>query len=481
MIDQLQIQNFKTWKDTTELELAPITVFFGGNSSGKSSIGQFLMMLKQTAQSQDRTLALLPGSDQTLVDLGTFEDILSNHDTKQSLDFRLRFRLDQTVEVKDIVTRKSYKGDILQFSSRIAAASTERPLPRCMRFEYQLGSNQRVIIVNPLFRGKKFRPALTAVLELKPENNAEYSLTTTGLKAKRNSGRGWPLAAPYHFYGFPDQVSSYYKNATELTRLAVVLQNCLARISYLGPLREFPHREYSWAGESPQDVGTAGREWLAAYLAAADRKLQPPDSKRKQPFAVVVAAWLKKLGLISSFEVKKISGVRSYQVKVRLHEKSQPVHLPDVGFGVSQVLPVLVQSLYAPAGGTVIMEQPELHLHPAVQSNLADFFVHTTKSRLEDPAGPIQFLLESHSEHFLRRLQRRIADETIPASQVAVYFCTSDESGNSRIERLKMDDYGNILNWPENFFGDQMTDIAEMTKSGNRRRREAKLSNTKPK
>ena len=476
MIDRLQIQNFKTWKDTTELELAPITVFFGGNSSGKSSIGQFLMMLKQTAQSQDRTLALLPGSDQTLVDLGTFEDILHNHDLEKPLDFTLRFRLDKQVEVKDVVTRKSYQGDVLQFSSRITAISTERPQPRCERFEYQLGSMIRAVNVM-----RKFKPAITAILEPKLENQAEYSLSTTGFKAKRNSGRGWPLAAPYHFYGFPDQVSSYYRNASELTRLAVVLQNCLARISYLGPLREFPHREYSWAGESPQDVGTAGREWLAAYLAAADRKLQPPDSKRKQPFAVVVAAWLKKLGLISSFDVKKISGVRSYQVKVRLHESSQPVHLPDVGFGVSQVLPVLVQSLYAPGGGTVIMEQPELHLHPAVQSNLADFFVHTTNSRSEDPAGPVQFLLESHSEHFLRRLQRRIADQTILAKNVAVYFCSSDESGSSKIERLRLDDYGNILNWPPNFFGDQMTDIAEMTKAGNRRRRESKKTNTQAK
>lgn len=116
------------------------------------------------------------------------------------------------------------------------------------------------------------------------------------------------------------------------------------------------------------------------------------------------------------------------------------------------------------------MEQPELHLHPAVQSNLADFFVHTTNSRSEDPAGPVQFLLESHSEHFLRRLQRRIADETIPAKNVAVYFCSSDESGSSRIERLQLDDYGNILNWPPNFFGDQMTDVAEMQKASIRRR-----------
>ncbi len=478
MIDRLQIQNFKTWKDTTELELAPITVFFGGNSSGKSSIGQFLMMLKQTAQSQDRTLALLPGSEQTPVDLGTFEDVLHNHDLTQNLDFSLRFRLDEPVILTDILTRKTYEGNILQFSSSLEVISLERPQPRCVEFEYKLSRVSRILIGGkPRFILRQIASASVKQKEVAEE----YSLETSGIKVKRNQGRGWPLPAPYHFYGFPDQISSYYKNASNLTRLPVALQECLAGISYLGPLREYPHREYSWAGESPSDVGTAGRNWLAAYMAAANRKLLPPRGRRKQSFAAVVATWLKELGLIAEFEVKKIGGVRSYQVKVRLHENSEWVHLPDVGFGVSQVLPVLVQSLYAPSGGTVVMEQPELHLHPAVQSNLADFFVHTVNSRAEEPGGSVQFLLESHSEHFLRRLQRRIADETIPANKVAVYFCTSDICGASRIERLKLDEYGNILNWPENFFGDQMTDIAEMTKAGNRRRREAKLTNVQAK
>ena len=185
----------------------------------------------------------------------------------------------------------------------------------------------------------------------------------------------------------------------------------------------------------------------------------------------MVAAWLKELKLITAFDVRKIPGVRSYQVKVRLHQGSQSVHLPDVGFGVSQVLPVLVQGLYAPPGATVIMEQPELHLHPAIQSNLADFFVQTSLAGADEPGKRVQFILESHSEHFLRRLQRRIADETIPAKDVAIYFCVSDERGESRMERLELDDFGNIHNWPPNFFGDQMTDIAEMTKAGDARRR----------
>jgi predicted ATPase len=473
MIDRLRIQNFKTWKDTKDLTLAPITLFFGGNSSGKSSIGQLLMLLKQTAQGQDRGLALLAGSDHTPIDLGTFLDVLHNQDISRPLQVALRLRLAEQLDVYDVIKRKHYTGDALLFSTSVRAVSSERPQPQCTQFEYSLGTVRQSSATQ---ESSDLIRAVTAQLAQKEGKTEEYSLETSGFKAVRNQGRGWPLGSPYHFYGFPDGISSYYKNASDLTKLSVALQSSLGRVSYLGPLREFPHREYSWAGESPPDVGSGGKQWLAAYLAAADRKLVPPSGKRKMPFGAVVAAWLKELGLIAAFEVRKIAGVRSYQVKVRLNEKSQLVHLPDVGFGVSQVLPVLVQSLYAPAGGTVIMEQPELHLHPGVQSNLADFFVHTSMNRADETGGRVQFLLESHSEHFLRRLQRRIADETIPAKDVAIYFCLADQNGESCMERLQLDEFGNIINWPPNFFGDQMTDIAEMTKAGHARRRKQTTS-----
>ena len=78
--------------------------------------------------------------------------------------------------------------------------------------------------------------------------------------------------------------------------------------------------------------------------------------------------------------------------------------------------------------------------------------------------------MESHSEHFLRRLQRRIAEQEISHHDVAAYFCDA-ETGHSKIQELDVDLYGNIRNWPKDFFGDQMEDVAEMQKAGNRRRR----------
>ena len=86
----------------------------------------------------------------------------------------------------------------------------------------------------------------------------------------------------------------------------------------------------------------------------------------------------------------------------------------------------------------------------------------------------IQIILESHSEHLLHRLTRRIAEEEISAKDMALYSCQINE-GVSEIEQLKMDEYGNISNWPQNFFGDDTGDVVERAKAEIKRRKANKL------
>jgi predicted ATPase len=136
-----------------------------------------------------------------------------------------------------------------------------------------------------------------------------------------------------------------------------------------------------------------------------------------------------------------------------------------VGFGVSQVLPALVLLYYVPEGSTIIMEQPEIHLHPSVQSGLADVILNVAKVR------NLQVIVESHSEHMLRRFQRRVADETFDSGDIKLYFCNS-VGGQSELVDLNLDLFGDILNWPPEFFGDEMTEIAETRKAILRRKME---------
>ena len=150
-----------------------------------------------------------------------------------------------------------------------------------------------------------------------------------------------------------------------------------------------------------------------------------------------------------------------------MHSGGTEVRLTDVGFGVSQILPVLILCYYVPEGSILILEQPEAHLHPKVQSKLADVLIDVVKKR------NLQIILESHSEHLLHRLARRIAEGEISADDMALYACEIND-GTSEIEPLKMDDYGNVSNWPRDFFGDDAGDVFERAKAENKRRIENK-------
>jgi predicted ATPase len=208
---------------------------------------------------------------------------------------------------------------------------------------------------------------------------------------------------------------------------------------------------------------------VPALLAAQAAKRQigrgEGKGRRYEAFVETVARWLKELGVIDSFNVVQVSKNRKdYEVRVKRTPQSAEVLITDVGVGVSQVLPVVVQCFYAEPGSTVIFEQPEIHLHPRVQAALADLLVEAAT------AGGVQFIVESHSEHFLRRLQRRVAEEVIGEDQVALYVCEV-KVGSSRLEALKVDTYGNITNWPKDFFGDEIGDLAAMTEAEMKRRK----------
>jgi predicted ATPase len=227
---------------------------------------------------------------------------------------------------------------------------------------------------------------------------------------------------------------------------------------------------YPWSGNDPFDVGWQGEQTIQSLLAARGRKLNFKWRSPTVSFDHVVADWLVRLGLLDSFEVEQIAPNRDeYDVKVRTAPESELVNLTDVGFGVSQVLPVIVQSFYAPPDSTILMEQPEIHLHPAVQSALADLMIAAVKAREDGEPRRVQLIAESHSEHLLRRLLRRVAEEEISAQDIALYFCYPGPNG-SVMDRLEVSPYGDILNWPPDFFGDEVKDVALQAEAGMQRR-----------
>jgi predicted ATPase len=127
-----------------------------------------------------------------------------------------------------------------------------------------------------------------------------------------------------------------------------------------------------------------------------------------------------------------------------------PRPLPSVGVGVSQVLPILVAGLLAPSGGLLLFEQPELHLHARAQARLADFFL----ALAEDG---VQCVVETHSETLVNQFRYRIVEhQASVAASTKMYFVSQNESGHATFERVTIDEFGSIANWPDGFFDETM-------------------------
>ena len=223
---------------------------------------------------------------------------------------------------------------------------------------------------------------------------------------------------------------------------------------YIGPFRDNPSRVYRDAERQVDSVGARGEE-VSTMLKS--------DFSHGKKVVTGVSSWFEK-SMNYKLTLKDI-GSGLYNIVV---EKSDGVqdNLIDVGYGISQVLPIVAQliklktqtrkrvySLEENAKNMFIIEQPELHLHPGAQAELANLFVETV-TRTEK-GGPIEVLIETHSEHFIRRLQALIADKNIPITNddVKIYYVDKNDENEAFIEEMKIMPNGQFeKEWPSGFF-----------------------------
>jgi len=431
MIRNLHLRNFKSWPDA-KIEFGKITALFGTNSSGKSSLIQFILLLKQTKEATDRNISLAIDGNYTR--LGVFKDIIFKHDESKPLQWSIGIERDIALELIDS-TGKAGKNIVRSKCIRVdCIVGLIRDVPSATYLSYHVDNAGFTL-------SRKSDSAWKFYLH---SENTDFSFI-------RTKGRAWDLPGPVKSYAFPDQAKTYHQNANFLSDLELVYESELDNIFYLGPLRQFPQRDYLWARSRPHDVGTQGEKAINAILAAtvSGETRNVRRKARHKPFQEIIAYWLREMGLIEDFRVEEIAeGSNRWQARVITQRNGVEVLLTDIGFGVSQVLPVITLLQYVPEGATVILEQPEIHLHPLAQANLADVIINAAVHR------NVNVIVESHSEHFLLRLQRRIAEGNISAEDSRMYFCDTDNRGDSRLTTLELDLLGNIRNWPENFMGD---------------------------
>ncbi len=429
MITEFRAENFKSWEDTDKVDFAPLTGFFGANSSGKTSLLQVLLLLKQTVERPPDWKGTIDfGDDSSLVKLGDFRDVIYKHRQELSLGITVSWNLPAKMTVRYPRGENASPIETTALSFSTSIVKLDRHSVTLDSFTYRVVDQQFSIVWSPEPR--------SIILKSDPVFLSGPLFRCYGARDNSRDNRKLP------FWQFEEAIEELFH-----------------RTCYLGPRREYPRPFYQWEGEHPEGVGQHGREMVSALLSGRIQLFNLGEQ---------VPRWLQRLSLIDSYRLVPVSNIENgYEFLVTKHKGAPEVRLTDVGFGVSQILPVLILCYYVPKGSILVLEQPEAHLHPKVQSDLADVLIDVVKNR------KLQIILESHSEHLLHRLTRRIAEGEISADDMALYACQISD-GTSQIEPLKMDEYGNVSNWPRDFFGDDAGDVFERAKAENKRRIEDK-------
>lgn len=246
-------------------------------------------------------------------------------------------------------------------------------------------------------------------------------------------------------------------------------------VKYLGPLRDDPKPVYPHSGATDSmDVGFRGEHTAAvleihkgtevSYLSPEDLEKGGDISPKKNSLIQAVLEWLRYMGIVTN--VKTVDkGKLGHELKVSTNNNDNYHDLTNVGVGVSQVLPILVLSLLADKGSTLIFEQPELHLHPRVQTRLADFFVSMIQLNK-------QCIVESHSEYMVNRLRYRsvVSEDSFISDNVMMYF-VEKEDGKSIYNPVKINRYGVIEDWPKGFFDENEENSAAILRAAMQKRR----------
>ena len=406
----LRLNEFKCFSDSGPIRLAPLTLIFGRNNSGKSSVLQALLLLRQSlAASTYEPRLNLAGP---LYSAGTFKDIVHLHRTTRNVTFALSFTLE---DAEAHVT--------LTFAN-------EDPLaPRLASLEVQtkggtLGVHRGQGAGGPyqLWIGDSNRGG---------EKTANFSFPVGALLpliGAEPPQRGRPSAAR-------QAVRERAKAALER------LETLLAGISVIGAFRRPPERLYEFRGASPPGADATGREVVDALIQSSIQKRRDRDA-----LLSAVNTWLERIARVQIEPITSMDAAgKHYSLMMRDTETGRFANFADVGFGVGQALPVLVEGLRTVEGGTFIVQEPEIHLHPDAQLAMGDFLIDLMRSGR-------QVIVETHSEHILLRVRRELlAADGVSPDDVSVLYIGTAPRARGEVVPLQLDELGEVENWPAGF------------------------------
>lgn len=398
-----------------------------------------------------------------IIDFHKDKKIIINNQSKEFYLTKLHTNLNNLIKHFEIFPNLSIRRDILYRRFLIRLENTDINLRKVSDFKDIIDYFKKV-----------FLRILSRKWDLKINYNSkfiEFSIYSRDLEQifdfKRILER---TRVPYLKKYFPDNVKMLISNCDNLTdeiinvykelrdveftldRLRERFSTYCAGIYYIGPLREYPKRYYSIIGESAEDVGFKG-EFLPYLLKKSKEKLDLWDYRLKG-LNKRVQDWLIRFEMAKKTDIKRYKEINEY-ISILCQEffSGLNVNITDMGFGTSQVFPIIMEGFSIERDALLLIEQPEIHLHPKAQSILGDLFIEIAN---EDKT----LIIETHSEHLIRRIQRRIAENKISNKDVNFYYVTIGKEG-SQLLKLEIDEDGYIENIPEGFFDEDYKEASE--------------------
>ena len=442
MISQLLLSNFKSIKSHTDVSLKPYTLIYGPNSAGKSSLIQSLLLLGQS--SFDKVLFKTE-----LLDLGTFTNAISGQVSGYNTTFKIGF---SSASFGDFHFGPHKYKWLIEFEVGRNVLPGKDGLGKFKELNLTLSSSDKNA------RRATFKIAQEKILRIGGTNSSKWILTDPVLS---DVSGGYPIIDPEQICGVMPIIFNSSKNATALCdHLGLpnqIDQNDLVRLkkSLSQPLEEiFDMAHVPPVRNIPPEVflNDARMGKLNAYSfynnLAKDAEALEDVNKALDRLEVKYKLTFNKME-VSALN-PRVQGVGSFtlnpsDLKIRLG-------FQDVGYGVSQVVPVLAAVFSKKS--LISIEQPELHLHPRLQGRLADILISAHKN------NGSQFLIETHSESLMLRIQRKIREEEINPDDVKILYVNPDGNGFSSVSEIDLDENGNFTSeWPNGFFEERFDDI----------------------
>ncbi|WP_082376590.1 DUF3696 domain-containing protein [Nocardiopsis sp. NRRL B-16309] len=404
----LRIMGYKSIRGMTKMKIKPLTLIGGSNSSGKSSFMQGLLLVKQTIEAQfDPGPLLMNGPN---VALTSVEQMFSRGRSKNDaakmfsvgahingISVDLQFtKVKSGLHLKNMRLKRREEVNLHQGMSADIEFLREAPGSRFKRYE-----------------------------KLIDEASAKSSI-------KRNRCF---LEASVKVDSFEFPIPNYAVNT--FRRLAV-------DTIHVPGLRGNPERVYPSSA-----VGTAFPGKFEKYVASLIDSWQNGSTEDKAKLSALNRD-LESLGLTWKIMSKPVNDISVELLVGRLPHAQQGgahdlVNIADVGFGVSQTLPVLVSLIAADAGQIVYIEQPEIHLHPRAQSALSKVLVRHAKRG-------VRVIVETHSPLIIKGVQSSLAHKEVDPEDVALHWFTrSSEDGCTSLKTANVDEFGRFGDWPIDF------------------------------